>query len=121
MGVPDLSAAADLTPLSDGEKFKAEFQAGLRCGGCRERIEGTGFEFLKAKRIRDRQGTHLTIQRTFACARASCGYAEVAAKNSMAMKPIQVAWMDAPEALAILGGDDGQAPDASEPPAGQDG
>lgn len=96
MGGLNLPPGVDATlvgQMADEVKQAAELQAGLRCGGCKQRItEGT--EFLNVQATTDGEKNEVRIRRTFACHRPDCRYWEIAADASLAARPVIWAFFD---------------------------
>ena len=75
----------------------AEMKAGMRCGGCEERIT-IGFEFVHFHvEMREVDGAKIPVHETrriFACSRDGCGFAELVAQDADAMRPVEWAFLD---------------------------
>lgn len=96
---------SDLTEAEAAEAYKElEVGAGLRCGGCGERVS-TGFEFVvtDAKKIDGRiKGDYQVL---VACpGRDGCGFAGVLAERAVAMREVKQRFLDTPEMRKVLEG-----------------
>lgn len=93
-----LGGAHELPPIVDdtpeGLEW-AELKTGLRCAGCGERIT-QGFEFVKLQVLRDPvSGARQALRSTMTtCVRPECDYVLQVARESVAVRKIEVQFMD---------------------------
>jgi hypothetical protein len=89
--------------LGEGAKraqVLAEAHAGMRCGGCRERI-GIGLHFTVFKAEVVEGHPTMTTARLAACSRPDCDYAEECRRMAPVAEMVEFVWFD--EALDDAG------------------
>jgi hypothetical protein len=89
-GVLDLSQRS-IEP-STAQRVAAEVDAGLRCGGCRRRIE-TGLEFGRMEFQTIRGSFAASVHRTFACGRDDCDYHKKVGAEAHWIRPASYRWL----------------------------
>lgn len=77
---------------STAQRVAAEVDAGLRCGGCRRRIE-TGLEFGRMEFQTIRGSFAASVHRTFACGRDDCDYHKKVGAEAHWMRPASYRWL----------------------------
>jgi hypothetical protein len=77
---------------STAQRIKAEIEAGVRCGGCKRRIE-TGLEFTQFDFWQIKGAFAMSTHRTYACGREDCNYHIVAGREAHMMKPVSYRWL----------------------------
>lgn len=116
MDVDQMSGmAANLAALPDTSeegKTAAELQLGLRCHGCKERIQD-GWELIRYHVLRDPSGGDgrmIGAQHVFACGKDGCGFLLEAAPLAVAFRRVKWMFTDDPAVASILGSYPPQTP-----------
>jgi hypothetical protein len=109
LGAVDLSALRGGTELPPDIKAAAleegELRAGLRCGGCRQRVSH-GFEFtlIRAEYRPELASGGIKAEKRVACADPECGYAVQCVEiGAVAMREVKYMFLDEGAAGRVLG------------------
>lgn len=90
-------------PILLGEQAKkaqeaVEAQAGMRCGGCHRRVDGTAIELFSVDFRGGPQGQgQALVLRTVACTREDCDFRERARAMSIAERVVEWHFLDGGE------------------------